>query len=275
VNSQLVDILTDALKLIAGILIGFLIGEPLKRLGQRLFNKREEQWDRGDRVDKVTHARPLFRVTQLCMPGSPFDFTSLLKEQNRIQNVVHFEVDDFRRYPLPEEAAELQNQASKKTFLDQAGAILARSHGEAWQGLSDQLPDPHYKGRRDLVLTNIPLPGNFYAWNSKDRNLLVISIASVNPLFPRDGKPTIEDFVLRMTQRMTIFALISSLDPLQAHGELSSGCLFDFNILLRGVVDVVKNPYICPACGALIRRQRGDEFYEELSEWIEKAPVIE
>jgi len=135
VNSQLVDILTDALKLIAGILIGFLFGEPLKRLGQRLFNKREEQWDRGDRINKVTQTRPLFRVTQLCMPGNPFDFSSLIKEQNRIQRVVHFEVDDFRRYPLPEEAAELQIRSAKKLFLiGQAPSWLARKvkFGRDW-----------------------------------------------------------------------------------------------------------------------------------------------
>ena len=271
-NEQLTEIVVDALEVIIGILIGFFFGEPIKRFGQRLLNKREEVWDRKARVAMETQQRPRFRVTQLCDPKSLFDFSSVLKEQNRIQEIVLFEVDDFRRSPGLDKISELKNLRSKKDFLDRVGAMLAQMRGEMWRGVSDRLPNRHFEGRRDLIITNIPIPGNFYGWNSKDRNFLLISTAPIAQFFSVEGGLTIEDFIVRLAQRMAVFSLAPSLDPMTVHADTSAGCLFDFNILLRGVVDVVKKPDICPTCAASIAKDQGDEFYERLSAWIKSAP---
>ena len=271
-NEQLTEIVVDALKVIISFLLGSFFGEPVKRIGQRLWNKREEIWERRDRVSQKTQPRPKFRVTQLCNPKAPFDFSSVLKEQNRKQDIVLFEMDDFRRFPELDEVVELRSLESKKDFLDRVGALLARMRGETWQGLSDRLPDIPFKSRREFVITNIPIPGNFYGWNAKDRNFLLISTAPVAQFFSVEGEPTIEDFIVRMAQRMTVFSLIPSLDPMTVHAGTSAGCLFDFNILLRGVVDIVREPVICPTCAESIVQDRGDEFYERLDSWI-KSPL--
>ncbi len=272
-DQQLTTIVTGVIMLLIGILVSFFIREPMERLRKRLSDKREDEWNRRKRIEKETRTRARFRVTQLCDPTIPFDFSSILKEQNRLQDIIQFEIDDFRKYPTQDEVSELKRLNSKKEFLQKTGDILALKKGETWQGLSDSLPDPHYKGLRELIITNIPLPGNFYGWNSKDRTLLIVSIYPVIQFFPNDGKPTIEDFIIRMSQRMTIFSIIPNLNPKQVHIETSTGCLFDFNVLLRGVVDVVKSPDICPSCGVSIVKQGGDEFYENLKEWLMKAPA--
>jgi len=273
-NQQLTTIVTGVVMLLIGILVTFFFGEPIGRLRKRLSDKREAKWIRKERIDIKTRARPRLRVTQLCDPDTPFDFSSILKEQNRLQEIVQFEIDDFRKYPTSDEVSELKRLESKKEFLQKTGDILAQKRGETWQGITDRLPDPDFKGLRELIITNIPLPGNFYGWNSKDRTLLIISICPVIQFFPNDGKPTIEDFIIRMSQRMTIFSIIPNLNPEKVHIQTSTGCLFDFNVLLRGVVDVVKSGDICPSCIECIRKQRGDEFYENLDQWLKIAPVI-
>jgi hypothetical protein len=263
-NEILPEILAGTATLVIGMILGALLGEPLKRLGKRLSDRRE----RSRRIRARTRARPRFRVTQLCDSASLFDYSSMFKEQNHLQNLVQFDVDDFRRIPLPEELEELGGIESKRSFLERVACILAHDRGEVWQGLGDAPPDSDDVRPKDLVVTNIPLPGNFYAWNSRDRRFLLVSTAPVSDLFPSAGGANLGDFVERIAQRLTVFALVPELDPSELHLELAGGCLFDFNVLLRSVVDVVERPGLCPECGRVIAKSRGGAFYEGVTRWI-------
>lgn len=271
-NDQFTGILFDTLKVLIGILLGVIIGDPIKRVSQRFWDKWEKKRDNKNKAKEKTRPRPKFRVTQLCESDKLFDFSSVFKEQNRNQDIVLFEVDDFRRSVRFEEAVELKKIKTLTGFLEKVSALLAQMRRETWQGLSDRSPDIHFTGRREIIITNIPLPRNFYGCNSKDRNFLLISTAPVSPLFSLKDGPTIEDFIMRMTQRMTIFSIVPSLVPKNIHSGTSTGCLFDFTILLQGVVDVVKKPYICQTCRTNIIEEQGLAFYEQLSSWMKLIP---
>lgn len=126
------------------------------------------------------------------------------------------------------------------------------------------------------MITNVPLPGNYYGWNTRDRILLVISIAPMLNLnlFPIEQRPNMNDFIIRMIQRMAVFAVIPSLNPKETHTESSKGCLFDFTIELKNVVNVVKTPFICHDCRTSIKRSQDMDFFHEIDDWIHEAPKL-
>ena len=258
VNELIVEVITYAVTSIVSLLIGVLISERFKKW-----------WRRRERLHDLLEPKIKFRVTHISDPEAPaIDFSPKLKEQNRQQNTFLFEFEDFMRGPTLEDVSELKRTNSKRNFVDKIGRILACARGGVWKGLTDKSPYKRFKGRRDLVLTNIPLPDNYYGWNSKDRTILVISIAPILHFFSGEGKPTVDDFIVRMAQRMVIFSAVPSIDPKQAHVQTSVGCLFDFTVELRRVVDVVRTPYICPDCLSQILRDRGQDFTVRVLKWL-------
>ena len=90
---------------------------------------------------------------------------------------------------------------------------MARTRDEKWEGLDRALPNGCIKEPRDLVITDIPIPGHYYGWNSLDRKLLVISIASIKQFFPEDGELPMRNFVSTISKRMAVFPSVPGLDP--------------------------------------------------------------
>jgi len=252
---------------IFSLFVGAFLGEPLKRWWGNWLDKRKK-------IKDMLRPRFKFNVIQLQDPESPaFNFSRRITEQYDRQNLFSFEIQESLRDPTPAEIADLKRTVSKRDFVEKVGRFLAHARNESWSGLSDNPPTKRFKGSRDLVITNLPLPGNFYAWNSKDRTLLVISTAPSQSVLPQGGKLTVEDFVVRITQRMAIFAVTPRLDPSRDHVSKSLGCLFDFTLHVSRVVDILETCIICRDCREFIAQDRGIEFALQVREWVEDKPL--
>jgi hypothetical protein len=254
------EVIATLIMLIVGLFFGVLFADPIKN------------WWK----DRVIFEKPkyLFRITHLTAADAyPIDFSTRIKEQNAHQKLFKFEVK--RAITLTnEEEAKLKGLMRKKDFVETVGHILAHYRNEPWEGLVDRFPDAKDKNPRDIVLTNVPLPGNFYGWNSKDRTFLVISIAPVLNFFQKDERPNLDDFIIRMLQRMATFAVVPGLNPKRTHIDVGTGCLFDFTVELKRVVDVVKISHICSDCLISIKRSQGHKFTVKLNNWIKATPNL-
>lgn len=255
--------------LIIGFLFGIIINPVKKHLKER--DLYEEIFEKPKYKFRITHLISSYT--------DPIDFSTCIKEQNAHQRLFKFEVERVRTL-TKEEDDMLSGKMSKKSdfgkkdFLELVGEFLTNERNESWKGLDDKLPNPKDKKSRDLVLTNVPIPGNFYAWNSMDRALLVISTVSIFSLFKKEKRPNLDDFVVRMLQRMTTFAIVPDLNPISTHTEVCSGCLFDFTVELKQVVDVVRIPFICQDCAESIKKSQGIKFANKLKKWNEEAPYF-
>ena len=270
---------------IMGPVIGLIIGllfEPAKRYVKRKLDERDEKRKICVEMDSATRKRPNFKITQIIDPEAPsIDFSSVLKKQNQLQNLVRFSIDEFLRYPAAGALSELKllsqtpvkQKGSKKAALGILASIVTKIGNRQWMGFSDKPPGKEIDTERNLIVTNIPLPDRFFAWNSRDRTWLVISTASVLRFFLEEDKPGIRDFVVRIMQRMTVFALVPELDPIHTHVGTAEGCLFDFNVRLEGIADVVASPDVCPVCARAIKEEQSAEFLNGLLEWLKKTPA--
>lgn len=195
------------------------------------------------------------------------DFAPVVTAQNAAQNLFSFQVDDFSLTLTPAELRELESTDNKKAFMGVLAGALARARAAA--------PDAQRAVRGpapiDLVLTNVPLPGYFYAWQTPDRRLVVVSTASVGHLFKTEGVPNLGDFVVRMCQRMALFADVSELEPREDHLDKSVGCLFDFTVRLERVVPVVAQPFLCHECLGLLEGSKGTSFAHTAEDWVVKS----
>ncbi len=252
-------VLKEILLTTVGIFVGFFIYEPLKK-----WLKRKKI------VYNMGKDRTRIRVHQLCNPDlPPFDFSPQCTKQNGLQNTFEFAIDEAKIELNTEAIKSLREAKGKKEFTSLIGEILAHARSEKWTGLKNSPPQSQLDIPRDLVITNFPIPGNFYAWNSVGRTLLLVSIRSVEHLFPEGENFTITDFVSRMLQRMAIFSVVPDLDPRKTHRKFSLGCLFDFTDQLNRVLNLIENPYLCPNCQRLIAKSQGDHFSLEVRNWLE------
>lgn len=255
----------DAIILIVlGGIVAIFVHDPIRRW-----------WDKRTKSREYARRPIKFRVIYLLSPDRPgFDWNSELIVRQEARRMV-FEVERLA-VPAPAEVSELESIAeepgleSLKDFTEKVGAAIARARRGRWTGDANrQRPTKRFKEPRDLVLTNIPLPGNLYGWNTKDRSLLIISTASVLQFFGKGATPTLDDFGLRMAQRMAIFSVSPGLDPRRTHSETVTTCLFDFTMRLQDVVNVVQTGYVCPDCYRCIRNSHGDGFADSVRRWVE------
>ena len=202
-------VLTLIITGVVGVIIGFFVKDPL---GRWLERRRE--------ITRVTKQRIKIRVYQLLDPaGSAFDFAQSVTEQNREQDMFLFSVGHPDLAPSADEIRALRQAEGKKAFIGQIWQILTRTRGEKWEGVDQALPKTCIRESRDLVLTDIPIPGHYYGWNSHDRKLLVISISSVKQFFPVDGELPMGSFVGTMAKRMAVFSSVPELDPRATHSK--------------------------------------------------------
>lgn len=252
------EIIITLSTLIIGLIFGILVANPVKK------------WMKErDLIKKITrNPKYVFRIVHLnkAEDDHSMDFSTKIKEQNALQGLFRFEVENVKIL-THEEYSELRGLMSKKDFIEAIASILSYT-------LVNRHPNIKDKKTRKIVLTNVPIPGNFYGWNSMDRTLLVISIAPILKLFPVEERPNLDDFIIRMLQRMATFSVVPSLNPKRTHIEVCRGCLFDFTVELKRVVDVVRIPFICSDCWKLIERDQGAKFVAELKNWIEAAPYF-
>jgi hypothetical protein len=248
---------------IIGLLVGTILGEPLQRWWQNWLDMKTE-------IANILSPRYRFNVLQLQDPNAPeFNFSRRIKDQNDCQRLFLFEIEESLRAVSGEAVTKIADTNSKKSFVDNVGRLLADARNESWNGLSDKPSDKRRNRRRDIVITNLPLPGNFYGWNSKDRTLLVISTAPSQYILEPGGELTVDDFVVRILQRMAVFAITPRIDPRRDHIRKSVGCLFDFTVFLSNLGDILGNCNICPDCCRLIAQDHGDYFALRVREWVE------
>lgn len=256
-------LILSILSALFGLLAGVLVGEPLKRAWGHWLDARVM-------IGELIRPRFKFTIIHLRDPElEAFDFSRRLKDQNGRQGMFSFEFEEVLRPPTGKEIADLRGTKSKRDFLEKVGNYLAAARGASWTGLTNNLPNKRFKGNRDLVITNLPLPDNFYGWNSKDRTLLVISTAPADLSIPPGSTVTVEDFVIRIIQRMTVFAVAPSLDPGRDHVRKSLGCLFDFTLALSSMSEILETCIICTDCYRLIAQDRGAEFTLQVRKWVE------
>lgn len=253
------NILVGVVSGVGVVLLGFFVKEPLRKWLER---RRE--------LKRYTRPRIRIQVHQLDNPkGASLDFAQVATDQNSAQDLFVFHVSDAEPALTPKQLRALTEKEGKKAFIEKFGQIVARAQRREWRGADRTLADGCIKESRDLVITNLPIPGNYYGWNTLDRRLLVISTASVKQFFTEDGVLPIESFIEVMLKRMAVFSTVSKLNPSADHSATSIGCLFDFTIELKRVEGLVAKPYICPSCYRIIAECCGTPFASKAKKWAE------
>lgn len=246
--------------LVVGTLFGLFVKEPLSR------------WlDKRRQLKKLIKKGIVVNVHQLWESTPVGEYSGLVTDENKGQRLFEFRVPLSALVPSKESLASLRNAAGKRDFIETVSSLLAG----AGAGGSGAVDAPLGKGSlltpRDVVLTDIPIPGNYYGWNTADRSVLVISTSSVSQFFGGKGQSSISAFFRIMLMRMSIFSTVTELDPRINHSDNSRGCLFDFTIRLQDVQALVRRPFICPACLRLIAGCCGTDFSLQAKEWVEAA----
>ena len=242
--------------LVAGALLGFYVRDPLNRLLKR----RQEVID-------ATRARFTIQVIPLSLAPALRDLSGTITRENGRQGLFEFAFDESPPRPRGAELEALENAPGKRGFTE-AVSRICEAGGELVGG-GPGSPSGRFEVRRGVVITGVPIPGNFYAWNTPNRGLLMISTASVEGIIAQHEDVSLDDFVVRIVQRMAIFSVVPELDPLRTHVRYSKGCIFDFTVYLDRIPDLLREPRICPDCQQLIAKAQGDRFAIEAREWVE------
>jgi len=118
----------------------------------------------------------------------------------------------------------------------------------------------------DLVITSIPIPKNFYAWNNRERDGIVISAGKIGAIFGTD-EALINSMIVRVMQRMLIYAL--RIPGLQAH-EATRGCVFDFTVDIRDLKHSIEINYLCKECEKIISSSpEGKVVLKQINDWVD------
>lgn len=250
------SVFKEVFAVIVGVLVGFFVRDPLKGALARWQQSRERSRKRID-VDVMG-----LEVDEL-LPN----LSGVVTGENHRQSTFEFAYVEAQLAPTKKEARILEDAPGKKEFVETVAAIAARA-GKDEFSTDEGAPSGDRDLPRAVVVTAYPLPGNFYAWNTRNRRLLVISTASVEEIIEEEDGIELADFVVRILQRMVIFSTVPTLDPLRTHTEQTRGCLFDFTIFLAGVVDLIRQPGICPRCHRAIAEAQGDRFALAVDAWV-------
>jgi hypothetical protein len=118
----------------------------------------------------------------------------------------------------------------------------------------------------NIAVTELQFPFNYYTWNTKDRNGVVVGIRSLKRLF-QDEPQKVSKMIIRVIQRMCIYSL--GIKDLKVHKD-TKGCLFDFTQELKDIeFSVNENPMpICGQCRNTIEKEKNSQFLNTITEWI-------
>jgi hypothetical protein len=197
----------------------------------------------------------------------------LLLRQNRIQSLFLFGEAKFIQ---PAEHAQAEQTIS--AFESQLTPHSTQSDiydellrfAECYQGVMEGY------GRHDnqteanpinLAITEMPVPANYYTWNTRDRRGIVIGINSLRTIFESDPQK-VNKLILRVAQRMLIYALHAR--GLKAHKD-TRGCLFDYTEYLPDISLSIEETYFCAHCKNLLIQDKGQAMFENLNAWITDA----
>lgn len=99
--------------------------------------------------------------------ASQLDFSAEIQNLNQMQNLFLFQIEDIRIPVTDNDVRELQDAETPKTFLKSLRRLLTRTRGEPWDGVDEKATKTDRRRPRDLLITNFPIPGNFYGWEFK------------------------------------------------------------------------------------------------------------
>lgn len=184
------------------------------------------------------------------------ELKKLLVKQNIHQDIFEFEVINW---DLWGEHVTLENEV--RSIYTNSRLLFVNSIIERIR----QFPDgTDHTNTIDLVITSLHLPKNFYAWNNEDRSGIVISHGKLQEIF---GNQSIDQRVLRVTQRMLLYAL--NIPDLIAHEE-TRGCVFDLTIDIRDLENSVEMNYLCSHCEKIINSsKKGSILMKQINAWID------
>ena len=127
--------------------------------------------------------------------------------------------------------------------------------------------EPFPPGGINLAITELPVPLNYYTWNTRDRKGVVIGIRALQSLFENDPD-MVRKIVVRVAQRMLLYSL--QIPGLQTH-EVTKSCLFDFTEKITDIQFSVNDPGLCQPCKASIRDNKGKLFFEAVNAWLQNS----
>ncbi len=243
---------------VVAVVIAFFVKDPVRRW---LEKRRELGQHTRSRISVEIHQ--VFTRT----PGS--DYAGLITGQNSEQNLFSFAVPMWIVEPSSGDLRSFREADGKLGFMKAVAGLLTNAQKGGKYDVYAPLPGGRIDTPKQLVVTDIPIPGNYYAWNTPNRELLVISTASVEPFFGGVDQHSISDFVETMLVRMAVFSVVSQLDPSADHLDSSVGCLFDFTIELKRTQAVVSKPFICHDCQGRIASCCGVDFSLEVRKWVD------
>jgi TIR domain len=121
----------------------------------------------------------------------------------------------------------------------------------------------------NIAVTEMPFPFNYYTWNTKDRNGVVVGIRSLKRLFQEEPQ-TVNKIIIRVIQRMLVFSL--GIKDLKVHKD-TKGCLFDFTQELKDIeFSIDENPMpFCGQCRNTIEKDKDSQFLDTITEWIKDS----
>ncbi len=178
--------------------------------------------------------------------------------QNKRQDIFEFQFVNWSLWSgrlALEEEVKAQQFTKRLSFVD---SVIEKVR---------QFPhNTDVKNTIDLVITSLPMPKNFYAWNNMERDGIVISAGKIGAVFGTDEAMT-NSMVVRVMQRMLIFAL--RIPGLQAH-EATRGCVFDLTVDIRELKHSIEINYLCKSCEQIIAASRqGKGVLKQINNWVD------
>lgn len=243
---------------VVAVVIAFFVKDPLRR------------WlEKRRRLVPLTKSRISVEMHQYFTKSPGGDYAGLFTGQNSEQNLFSFAVPMRMAEPTSNDIRSLWEADGKLGFMRALAGLLTDAQKGGEYDVYAPLPNGCIDSPKQFVVTDIPIPGNYYGWNTRNRELLVISTASIEPYFGGVDQHSISDFVETMLMRMAIFSVVSELDPSTDHFDKSVGCLFDFTIELKRTQATVSKPFICHDCQSRIKSCCGVNFSDEVNNWVD------
>lgn len=249
-NGRAGDLFINLSATLVAFIAGVLFAEPIKRWVER---RRQLGILRKRKVTAV-------RIFPILFSPWPLDqLKHLLVQQNGLQKLFRLEVINWQTWSGHEAAEARLHALRTDSRLEFAEAFQAEME------CYSRPVDANAENFVNLAITDLPFPKNFYCWNTRNRQGIVIGIGSLRTLF-REDPVMVNKIVLRVVQRMSLFAL--GINELKAH-EATRGCLFDLTPLLTDLQFSVDKTFLCTECERVIAEDRGTDFKNAVAFWVE------
>lgn len=190
-----------------------------------------------------------------------FDITPLKNQiikQNKQQDIFEFQIINWPLWEgriAFEEAIREQDFDGKLSFVD---SVVEKVRQFPHQNRSENTID--------LVVTSINMPKRFYTWANIPRDGIVISQGTLREIF-EFSQDTINDLILKVIQRMAIYAL--NIPDLKAH-EATKGCVFDLTVDIRDLKNSIEINYLCRECeGIIASSEKGRAVLSHINKWVD------